>query len=149
MDEPGEAPQESTPSASEIPVSAPEPAPPPVVPGAEPQPAAQAGPANETSKILSALGYPIWPVALVAILIEPYKNEPFVRSHAYQALGLNLGVWAVVWLLGATVVGVALSGIVGVAALVYEIVLAVKAFNGEYVEVPLVHGVVKGMIEGR
>jgi uncharacterized membrane protein len=108
------------------------------------------GPANDTSKILAAVGYIVGIVAVIAILIEPYKDEQFVRFHAIQAIGL--------WIAGAVVsvassiVGVipfigwivaVLGGLVGIAIFVFAIIAAVKAFGGEYYEMPLIHGVVK------
>ncbi len=131
----------------------PPPPPPPPAPDAPPPPGApfapqtaggRPGPASETSKILAAIGYPIWIVALIAILIDPYKNERFVKFHAVQALGLSAGVWIVVTALSMTGILGLLAIPIGFLAFIYEIVLAVKAFNGEYFEVPVVYGFVKG-----
>jgi uncharacterized membrane protein len=85
-------------------------------------------------------------VALIAILIEPYKNEKFVRHHAVQALGIWVG-WILVSVVSAIpVIGWIISAIGWVALLVLTIMGAVKAFQGEYYEVPVVYGVVKNYI---
>lgn len=41
-------------------------------------------------RLLAALGYPIWIVALVALLMDGPKDRPFTRYHAIQALGYNV-----------------------------------------------------------
>jgi uncharacterized membrane protein len=117
-------------SAPEVPPSAPE---------APPGPVGRPGPESDTSKILVGIGYLFWIVALIAILIEPYKNETFVKFHAFQALGLGIASW-VVWAI--PVIG----WLVGIAIFVFQIICAIKAFQGKYYEVPIVYGVVKGFI---
>lgn len=104
------------------------------------------GPANDTSKILAAIGYLTGIVALVAVLIEPYKDEKYVRHHAIQALGLwvasvALGVIAVI-----PVVGWIIAPLGSIAVLVFAIMGAVKAWQGEMWEMPLVYGIVKQYI---
>lgn len=98
------------------------------------------GPASDNSKIFSAIGYVIWPVALIAILIEPYKNEKWVKAHAIQALALNLVIYI---LSGVTTPLFGLGILIGIAGFVYTIILAVKAYNGESIEVPVIYGFVK------
>ncbi len=101
------------------------------------------GPVNDTSKLLAALSYPLWfPVGLIAILIDPYKGEKFVKFHAWQGMALGGIAW-LISMVGAPLFGLGL--IVGVAALVYQIFLAIKAWGGEYVEVPLIYGLIKGL----
>lgn len=98
---------------------------------------------SDTSKILAALGYIFWLVALIAILIDPYKQEKFVRFHAIQALAYGIALW----ILSAVATPVfGLGALIGLAGFVYAIVLALKAWGGEYVEVPVIYGVVKSYI---
>jgi uncharacterized membrane protein len=101
------------------------------------------GPVNDTSKILAALGYPIWIVALIAILIDPYKNEKFVKFHGYQALALGVAAWVLFFVVGFIPFLNLITPLLWLALLVYQIILAVKAYNGEYFEVPVVFGIVK------
>ena len=136
--------------------------PPPAYTPAPPQapmPAAtgRPGPVNDTSKLLAALGYPIWIVALIAILIDPYKDEKFVKFHGIQALAMAVG-WIVVGIVGTIVAFIVafipyvgwivslLLPLVYLAYFIYLVYLAVQAYNGRYVEVPLIYGIVKGMI---
>ena len=101
------------------------------------------GPASDNSKIFAALGWVIWPVALVAMLMEPYKNEKWLKAHAVQALALNLVIWV---LSAATMPILGLGGVVGLVGFVYTIILAIKAYNGESLEVPVIYGFVKSYI---
>jgi uncharacterized membrane protein len=119
---------------------------PPPVPAAMPT-IGRPGPASDTSKLLAALGYPIWIVALIAILIDPYKDEKFVKFHGYQALALGVAGWLVIFVVGLIpVIGWILDLFLPLALLVYQIILGVKAYNGAYFEVPMVFGVVKPYI---
>lgn len=97
---------------------------------------------SDTGKILAALGWVFWPVAIVAILLDPYKNEKFVRHHAIQSLAFNVVVYIASFVLSFVLIGV----FVGLAAFVYSIVLAVQAWNGKMTEVPVVYGLVKNYI---
>jgi uncharacterized membrane protein len=99
------------------------------------------GPASDTSRLLAALGYPLWPVALIALLIDPYKDEKFVKFHAIQALGLGLAIWVVSFVL---TFAFGIGALIGLLGLIYQIILALQANKGQYFEVPVVYGIVKG-----
>lgn len=124
--------------SDEFPAPPEAPAPPPAPPQMPPQPAA---PDDSTGRVLAALGYVFWVIALIALLIDPYKNVRFVRFHAVQALGLGIAVWAI----GAALPIV--GWIAAIAGFIYQIYLAVKAWNGEMVEVPVVYNLVKSFID--
>lgn len=134
------------------PAAPPPPAEVPPSPPAEPTPPPSSAPAastegpSDTGKILSAIGYIIPVVALVAILIDPYKNERFVRHHAIQALGLWVVMFVASIINVLPVLGTIIWAVVGVAVFIVEIMGAIKAFQGEWWEVPLVYGIVKQYI---
>lgn len=116
------------------------PPPAPPIPPAPPAPAAPAlsyAPASENSKILAGVGYIFWVVALVGLLLDPYKDEPFVRFHAVQALALWGVAIAISWI---PVIGWA----VAVVIFVFDVISAISAFQGRYYEVPVLGGMVKG-----
>ena len=121
-------------------------APPPVPPApASPPPGLTDGP-SDTGKILAALGYLVGIVALIALLIEPYKNERFVKHHAVQALAVWVG-WILVSVIAAIpVIGWIVSAVGWVALLVFSIMGAVKAFQSEMWEMPVVYNIVKQYI---
>lgn len=101
------------------------------------------GPESDTSKILAAIGYLIGVVALIAILIEPYKNEKFVKFHAVQALGMWVASIALGFIANIPIIGWIVAVVGGLAIFVVAIIAAIKAFQGEYYEVPVVYGIVK------
>jgi uncharacterized membrane protein len=84
--------------------------------------------------LLSWIFAPLVPI--IVLLLEEKKDRPFIRYHAMQ--GLIVGV-----------VGVVLSGILGgvtfcIGSLIwpviwiYQIYLGIQAYNGNWVEVPVV-----------
>ncbi len=125
----------------------PPPQPPPSYANAGSMPAARRTTALATvsleTRALLALGYPLWPLAALALL-DPTRS-PVVRRQATQALAVNFGLFGM-W--------VALEGIwhipiLGLSALpllaaifpvwfVATVVFAVKAWSGDDVRVPLV-----------
>lgn len=115
---------------SDSPNMTPPPAP-PVPPASMQAPSAPSyAPASENSKLFAGLGYIFWPVALVALLIDPYKDEPFTKFNGIQALG----IWVVAIVIGwIPFIGWAAD----IAVLVFVIIAAVNAFQGKYYEVPV------------
>jgi uncharacterized membrane protein len=104
---------------------------------------------DETQKVLIALSYPIWIVALITAIIE--KKDKQVKFHAYQALFFNVGffilcivLWIAIFVL--TMISFGILGFlflllwpVYIVWLVLAIVYAVKAYHGEKFKVPIVH----------
>jgi len=123
--------QERMSDMSEEPIGTP---PPPIAP--------TGGVPPETAKLLAALGYPIWIVALIVILMDPYKQDPIIRHHAVQALGLNLAIWV----LGVGTMWIGIGYFIYLAGFVYEVVCAVKAYNGEMFKMPVIYDMVKSYI---
>jgi hypothetical protein len=141
---------QSAPPAPEAPPAAPAPPAPPAPPAAAPGGDAP----SDTGKILAALGYPTGIAALIGLLLDPYKNEKFVKFHCIQALGLTVALIAaniVFGILSAIPVINIIAGIVWLllypAWLVLAIIAAIKAWNGEYWEMPVVYGLVKQYIK--
>ena len=142
-----------------VPPAPPAPPMPPMAPMVPPV-GGRPGPANDTSKIMAALSLLIWPVALFAILAEPYKSEKFVKFHAIQGLGLGLALTIVSWLLSSlfsmmfwTLSSLAFLGLIStllwlvdLVIFIYLIMMAMKVYNGSYVEIPVVFGFVKSYI---
>jgi len=95
---------------------------------------------TDDDKLWALLGWIIWVIALIAILMEDKKARPFIKYNAVLSLALGVAL---------TVVSFALSPvfgigcIVGVAYLVYVIYLAVQAYQGKWVTVPWLTDFVK------
>jgi uncharacterized membrane protein len=99
------------------------------------------------SRALVALGYPFWPLALIA-LFDQSKSD-FVRRNAWQALGFNAGMYGLGWLFSA----IAAIPIIGIPAwpllpfivpvtIVASVVYAFKVWHGEDVRVPFISDIV-------
>jgi uncharacterized membrane protein len=97
-------------------------------------------------KLWAALGYPIFPIALIMLLMDEKKNRPFIKFHAVQALALNVGIWVVEILLAilSAILAAVTFGIGGLISCIAPIVWllliwpAVLAYQGKYFEVPVV-----------
>ena len=95
-----------------IPGSAPGPMPgamPGVMPGAMPQPMPVAG-AGLTPNVAGALAYLVGAITgILFLVIDPFKNDRFVRFHAFQSIFFNLA-WIAFWIVW-MIVGIMLGAI--------------------------------------
>lgn len=99
--------------------------------------------ASNENRILAALGYPIWIVALVALLTDMKQNR-FMRTHAVQALGYNIAFWIVIFGLS-IIIGILglwqlyfLVRLAELAWLVVALVYAYRAYQGQTFDIPIV-----------
>ena len=111
------------------------------------EPAVPAGAAVATipaeTRALVALGYPFWPLAVVALL-DPKRNG-FVKRQAWQAIGFNFGMYAM-WFGLHAIAAIPILGIsawpllplIVPVAFVASVVYGFKAWNGEDVRIPIV-----------
>ena len=98
---------------------------------------------SDDDKLWAMLGWIPWVgviLAIIALLVEPQKDRPFVRFHAVQAIG------------GAIIIGVA-SFILALVPLIQcitpllglvTIYPAIKAYQGEWLELPWLTEFCKG-----
>jgi uncharacterized protein len=96
---------------------------------------------DKTWALLSYLFTPLVPIIL--LLLEDKKDRPFLKAHYPQALA-----WGIIWyvlasILSVTVVLLPVACIVGITALVFTIIWGIKAYQGEYVEIPVITDFVK------
>jgi uncharacterized membrane protein len=85
-------------------------------------------------KLWAALGYPIFPIALIMLFVEGKKNRPFIKFHAVQALALNLVLWVLITIISVTVI-LAICDPVLWLLMIWP---AILAYQGKYFEVPVV-----------
>jgi uncharacterized membrane protein len=96
---------------------------------------------TDDDKLWSLLSYIFTPlIPIIMLVLEDKKSRPFIKFHAVQALVFG-GVAYLISSILAPVVGI--GCITGLAALGYSIYLGVKAYNGEFVEIPFVTGFCK------
>ena len=117
-------------------------APPPQPPPPQVRPTAALAVRPETRAIV-ALGYPFWPLAIIALLDS--TGSYFVKRQAWQALGFNAGMYG----LGTLLTAAAAIPVLGMGAwplipfilpvfVVASILYGIKVWQGEDVDVPLV-----------
>ncbi|MCI0402607.1 MAG: hypothetical protein L0212_03690 [Acidobacteria bacterium] len=126
--------------------------------GSTPQPSSSSG--GLAPNIAALLGYLIWIVAIVWLVLDPYKNDRFIRFHAFQAIGL------VVVVIGLSIVGVVLSIILAfipyvgpiIALLLWPVIwlailgiwifLMYKAYSNEMWKLPIIGNFAEKMAGG-
>jgi uncharacterized membrane protein len=81
--------------------------------------------------MLSWLPFVGWLLAIIALLIEPQKNQPFIRHHAVQALAANVVLGIISIILSVSVILACLAPFLTLV-LIYP---AVKAYQGETIQI--------------
>jgi uncharacterized membrane protein len=117
-------------------------------PGAAPA-AASSGMASNVAGLLTyILGFI---TGIIFLVIDPYKNDKFVRFHAFQSIFFNVAIVAfwIAYTILSTILGIVSFGVVGIlmalvglvislAILVYWIFLMYKAYNNEQYMIPYI-----------
>ncbi|MCJ7734689.1 MAG: hypothetical protein MUP11_09080 [Anaerolineales bacterium] len=90
---------------------------------------------SDDDKLWAMLSWIPWVgviLAIIALLIEPHKDRAFVKFHAVQSIGANIiiGILSLV-----LVITVLLSCITPILGLI-TIYPAIKAYQGEWLELP-------------
>jgi uncharacterized membrane protein len=89
---------------------------------------------NNIAGLLSYLAIP----AIIFLLVEPYNKNTFVRFHAFQGLFLWLVNVVGHVVLTATIVGVVLYPLLWLLVVVLGIIGAVKAYQGQKWQIPVI-----------
>lgn len=98
---------------------------------------------SNDDKLWAMLGWIPWlgvVLAIIALLIEPQKDRPYVRFHAVQSIGANIIIGIVSAVLVFTVFLSCLTPILGLVT-IYP---AIKAYQGEWFEIPWLTEFCKG-----
>ena len=95
---------------------------------------------TDDDKLWSLLGWIIWIIALVALLMDDKKDRPFIKYNAVMSLALGIVLTVLIGIVSAVTCGV---GAISIVALVYPIYLGIKAYQGEWVTVPWLTDFVK------
>jgi uncharacterized membrane protein len=108
-----------------------------------PAPAGAGGPASDNSKAIAAFGgYLLAPWGLIALFLDPYKNEPWLRKHVLQGAAFSIIGYLVASITSAVLIGLIIYPIVFVMLVVYTL----KAWKGEDFDVPVVTGFIKNWV---
>ena len=101
--------------------------------------------ADQSNRILAALAYPIWFIALVIVLTD-MKKDPFMRHHGWTALFWGIG-WLIIYVALSILFSIPFLGwllwivtgrILHAAWLILSIYYAIQAYNGKEVSIPVV-----------
>lgn len=113
--------------------------------GVTPPAPASAPPGGPSSnaKLIALLGWIFAPLGVIAIFLDDYKNDMFVRSNVIQAAAVWLAIQVIGWVLSFVLIGF----LVFFVGYIYLIVMAIQAYNGKEPQVPVIYGMVKGLIE--
>ncbi len=111
--------------------------PPPAAAAPVAPPAAVAGGLSENAA--AALSYVTIIPAIIFLLIEPYNKMPLVRFHSIQCLAFAVVLFAVHMVLRVIpIIGLLISLLISLGALVLWIICILKASKGEYYKLPLI-----------
>lgn len=76
-------------------------------------------------------------VPLIALLMEDKKARPFIKYHSVQSLAFFVAYFVISFVLSIITVGI--GGIIlGIAAFVIWIIFCIKAYQGQWFEIPVV-----------
>ena len=96
---------------------------------------------NDKDKLMAAIAWIIPILAIVILLVEDMKNRPFQKYHAVNSLAFSIAFFIII-----TILSVVTFGFGGCLAILWFVVIywAIKAYQGEYVEVPWLTNFLKG-----
>ena len=92
-----------------------------------------------------------WLTGLIFLLIDPYKNDKFVRFHAFQSIFLSVAMFGI-WIAGMILSGILavvtrgfslvfmwpLMMLIWVGVLVAVVVTMIKAYGGQQFKLPII-----------
>ena len=81
-------------------------------------------------------------VPILLLLMEDKKDRPFLKYHAVQSLALGIAETILGTLLSIITLGLG-AILIGPAILVINIIYAMKAYKGEYFEIPFITNFIK------
>ena len=123
----------------------------PVV-GAAPAAGPSAASTGMTSNVAGCLAYILgFITGIIFLVLDPYKNDKFVRFHAFQSIFYSVVVIAfhIVWMILTTILGIVtlgflalimglLSLLISLVFLAYAIFMMYKAYQNELYRAPII-----------
>ncbi len=95
---------------------------------------------TDDDKLWAALAYVFTPlVPIIILLIEGKKDRPFIKAHNVQALVWGVVVFVLTFVLSFVIIGIC----VGIAGFVVQLYWAYKAYQGEFIQIPVITDFVK------
>ena len=92
-------------------------------------------------KLWAALAYVFTPlVPIIILLMQDKKDRPFIKAHNGQALAWGVAFHVVVMITSFFVIGLCIWPL----GVLLEIYWAYKAYQGEFINIPVISDFVKG-----
>lgn len=104
-----------------------------------------------TSNVAGALAYFTFIPAIIFLVVDPYKNDKFIRFHSFQSIFFNVVfiVFSIAWMILSVILGLVSAGILGgimflislvihLAFLGIWIFLTYKAYQNELYQAPII-----------
>ena len=95
-----------------------------------------------TDNVAGLLAYVTIIPAIVFLVVEPYKNNRYVRFHSFQSIFFGLACFAlniVLRIVGlGTIIGLFLWPLLALAEFAVWVVLVVKAYQGQRFKLPVI-----------
>lgn len=89
-------------------------------------------------KVWGLLAYLLNPlIPIIALLMEDKKARPFIKYHSVQALAFFVAYFVVISVLSAITFGIG-GFIIGILVFVLSIMYCVKAYQGQWFEIPVI-----------
>ena len=108
---------------------------------AEQKPSPVPGDVTSDDKLWAALAYVFSPlIPIILMLMEDKKNRPFIKAHNAQALVIGVVLYLVLGIISAVTCGIGAVLFVLWFVMLYW---AYKAYQGEYVTIPVITDFVK------
>jgi uncharacterized membrane protein len=108
-----------------------------------PAPVSTGGPASDNSKAIAAFGgYLFAPWGLIALFLDPFKNEPWLRKHVLQGAAFAIIGYLIASVTSAFLIGLLVYPIIFIILVVYTI----KAWKSEDFDIPVITGLIKNWI---
>jgi uncharacterized membrane protein len=118
---------------------------------APPAAAPSAASTGLTSNVAGALAYFTFVPAIIFLVVDPYKNDKFIRFHSFQSIFFAV-VWVafhIVWMVLTAVLGILTLGFLGVIMgllslmiflvfFAFWIFLMYKAYQNEAYQAPII-----------
>ena len=89
---------------------------------------------SQDDKLWSLLSWIFWPVAIAMLIMEDKKGRPFIKYNAVLSLAFSVVMY---------IVGTITIGCLFVVGMIYAIYLAIEAYQGKWVTVPVLSDFVK------
>jgi uncharacterized membrane protein len=90
---------------------------------------------TDDDRLWALLAYLLAPIVpIIILLMEDKKDRPFIKAHNAQALAWSIVASVIIGVLSLIVIGCFLVPVY----LIITIIWAVKAYKGEYVEIPVI-----------